>query len=263
MTEETVKKLENCARCGGTHLDLTFKLLTQPVHSDDDGGAAYTHWATCPTNGEPVLMKILQRDKNNRILFNERIFVGEIPPRKDEPIEPKPATLTGTLPKPPPVDRSAITTLHGTSIDELRKQHAEQPVGMHADYIVLTKEERAKGFVRPVRRSYQHVGTAGPEYPLRELTAEEHERYDKYSYYRYEAYPEDSAMSGRFWTKEQLDNVGKGCGAVTTMGRDLAETYARDPDHYGSTFCVRCNKHLPVGKGGEFVWEGEPDRVGT
>lgn len=245
-----VKSLFTCSRCGETHLDLKFGLLTNPVLGND-GKEEYTHWALCPTNGEPILMKVLERDENNRVTFSEPAIV------------PKQATLTGTLPKPPPVDRSAITTLHGTSIDELRKQHAEQPVGMHADYIVLTKEERAKGFVRPVRRSYQHVGTAGPEYPLRELTAEEHERYDKYSYYRYEAYPEDSAMSGRFWTKEQLDNIGKGCGAVTTMGRDLAETYARDPDHYGSTFCVRCNKHLPVGKGGEFVWEGETDRVGT
>lgn len=56
----------------------------------------------------------------------------------------------------PPVDRNAITTLHGTDVDELRVQQAAQPTGQHADYIVLTDEERAKGFVRPVRRSYIH-----------------------------------------------------------------------------------------------------------
>lgn len=28
--------------------------------------------------------------------------------------------------------------------------------GMHKDYWVLSKEERAKGFVRPVRRTYVH-----------------------------------------------------------------------------------------------------------
>jgi len=31
--------------------------------------------------------------------------------------------------------------------------------GMQKGYVVLTAEERAKGFVRPVRRSYLHVGT--------------------------------------------------------------------------------------------------------
>jgi len=47
------------------------------------------------------------------------------------------------------------------------------------------------------------------------------------------------------------------CGAVTTMGRKIAETYARDPYFYGATFCVRCNVHRPLR---EFAWEpdGEP-----
>jgi len=60
-----------------------------------------------------------------------------------------------------PVDRTAITSLHGTPIDELRRQQAAQPVGMHSDYIVLSDEERAKGFVRPVRRTYRHEKCGG------------------------------------------------------------------------------------------------------
>ena len=32
-----------------------------------------------------------------------------------------------------------------------------QPNGMQKAYVVLSKEERAKGFVRPVRRSYRHT----------------------------------------------------------------------------------------------------------
>lgn len=44
------------------------------------------------------------------------------------------------------------------------------------------------------------------------------------------------------------------CGAVTTMGVSIAETYAREPSFYGATYCVRCSKHLPVGDAGEFVW---------
>ena len=87
-----------------------------------------------------------------------------------------------------------------------------RPDGMQESYLVLSDEERAKGFVRPVRRSYLH------------------ER----------------------------------CGGVTTMGTALAETYARQPDFYGGTFCAICHDHYPVGANGEFVWTDAPDeRVGT
>jgi hypothetical protein len=36
-----------------------------------------------------------------------------------------------------------------------------QPDGMQKDYLVLSEEERAKGFVRPVRDSYQHLTCGG------------------------------------------------------------------------------------------------------
>lgn len=85
------------------------------------------------------------------------------------------------------------------------------PDGMQEKYLVLSDEERAKGFVRPVRRSYRHSR----------------------------------------------------CGAVTTMGQAIAETYARDPSFYGGTFCARCGSHFPVGEAGEFVWYGTDLKVGT
>lgn len=136
--------------------------------------------------------------------------------------------------------------------------------GQQQAYLVLSDAERAQGFVRPVRRSYCHVGSPGPRYPLRELTEEEHARYDRYHYVQYEVYPASaSPLTGRYWTQTQLDAVGKGCGAMTTMGRAIAETYARDPRFYGATFCVGCGRHLPVGEYGEFVWEGSEERVGT
>lgn len=56
------------------------------------------------------------------------------------------------------------------------------------------------------------------------------------------------------------------CGTVTTMGQAIAETYAADPSFYGSTYCVRCSMHRPVGVDGEFVWVDQikpDDRVGT
>ena len=140
----------------------------------------------------------------------------------------------------------------------------ETPVAQHDTYLVLSEAERAKGFVRPVRRSYRHVGIAAPAYALRDLTHEETERYSKYGYVKYEEYPKgDSSALGRFWTQKELDSVGRGCGAVTTMGIELAQTYARDPGFYGSTYCVGCSKHRPVGAAGEFVWDGTNERVGT
>jgi hypothetical protein len=99
-----------------------------------------------------------------------------------------------------PVDRTARTLLDGSPVTE---DHREiQPSGMQKDYVVLSVEERAKGFVRPVRRSYKHLK----------------------------------------------------CGATTTMGQALAETYARDPKFYGATFCATCGSHFPVGENGQFVW---------
>ncbi|TFV90429.1 hypothetical protein [Blastococcus sp. CT_GayMR16] len=52
-----------------------------------------------------------------------------------------------------------------------------------------------------------------------------------------------------------------GCGAVTTMGLAIAETYARDPKFYGATYCVGCNMHRPVGADGEFDWDRKGGEV--
>jgi hypothetical protein len=100
--------------------------------------------------------------------------------------------------------------------------------GLNSCYLILSEEERAKGFVRPVRRSYVHVGVGGHEID-----------------------PSDMSKHGR---------TGNACGALTSMGTPLAETYARNPKFYGATFCVGCNKHLPVS---EFVWADTDEVVGS
>lgn len=134
------------------------------------------------------------------------------------------------------------------------------PDGQQKCYLVLSEEERAKGFVRPVRSSYRHVGIR-PKGPTRPLTEEEQNRYPQVGYVAFEEYgPDRDPLVGRYWTQAQLDS---GCGAVTTMGLALAETYARDPKFYGGTFCANCGKHFPVGAEGEFVWEPDGSRVGT
>ena len=135
------------------------------------------------------------------------------------------------------------------------------PDGQKADHWVLPEADRKAGYVRPVRREYKHVGVK-PKNPLRDLTDEEKERYKSYGYVKFEAYPHDpgSAITGRFWTEKQLQS---GCGTVTTMPLACAETYAKKPDAYGSTFCCGCGEYLPVGERGEFVWLDDGTRVGT
>jgi len=128
----------------------------------------------------------------------------------------------------------------------------KEPVPQNEAYLVLSEEERAKGFVRPVRRTYKHVGPQSPKYPLRDLTFHEKQRYGGSGYVKYEIYPEsESPKAGKFWTQDQLDQVGNGCGTETTMALALAETYARSPHFYEATYCVHCGMHKPVS---EFVW---------
>lgn len=51
-TTEMKINIRGCARCGEEHDLLEFKKLQRPV-------GHLTHWALCPTTGEPVLLKIL------------------------------------------------------------------------------------------------------------------------------------------------------------------------------------------------------------
>lgn len=145
--------------------------------------------------------------------------------------------------------------------DDPRLGHGvdNEPVPQNEAYLVLSEEERAKGFVRPVRTAYRHVGQPGPAGLTRPLTDEELLRWPT-QFVCFETYPPERAPAvGRFWSQEQLDAVGRGCGAVTSMALALGETYARDPGFYGATYCTHCAKHLPVI---EFIWlDGE--RVGS
>ena len=47
-----VTNVQTCARCGDNHDLVRFSQLTNPC-----GGL--THWAPCPTNGEPIMLAIV------------------------------------------------------------------------------------------------------------------------------------------------------------------------------------------------------------
>ena len=56
---------------------------------------------------------------------------------------------------PPPVDRTQRQLSDGRP-ETPDHREIDPSTGMQKGYIVLSPEERAKGFVRPVRRSYIH-----------------------------------------------------------------------------------------------------------
>lgn len=136
----------------------------------------------------------------------------------------------------------------------------KRPDGQLKDHWTLPEEDRKKGWVRPLRTNYNHVGIGRPKNPLRDLTEDEHKRYDEYGYVKYEEYPQDAACCGKYWTQAELDKIGKGCGVTTTMPMACAETYAKNPKYYGSTFCCGCGEYFAVR---EFVWSGSTERVGS
>ena len=104
-----------------------------------------------------------------------------------------------------------------------------EPSGQQRCYLVLSDAEIAKGFVRPLRRSYTHLA----------------------------------------------------CGHSTRMAAKLCETYARQPDFYGETFCANCGAHFPLrdyeregvptkkipgtvgGWGYAFTWDEDGEGVGS
>lgn len=107
--------------------------------------------------------------------------------------------------------RLTTTSGHPPSIaDGPAPEPIDPKTGQHRAYWVFTPEERAKGFVRPVRRAYLHKGIK-PKYELRPLTDEEKERYAACGYVGKEDYPDGSpeaagGVTGRFWTQAQLDS---------------------------------------------------------
>ena len=58
---------------------------------------------------------------------------------------------------------SRVLVGSGEPLDESNEaSHRElKPNGQQKDYVILSAEERAKGFVRPVRQTYKHLTCGG------------------------------------------------------------------------------------------------------
>jgi hypothetical protein len=150
---------------------------------------------------------------------------------------------------------------------DLNKEKAN---GQREVYLILSDEERAKGFVRPVRCSYVHVGKQidkSKMIPVDEYWGDDFDEYDEERRRKYKKeygyiyfLPNENKESAVLGTYIKETDLKKGCGTVTTMAQSLAETYARDPKFYGATFCCGCGTHLPVN---EFYWHGTEEEVGS
>lgn len=60
--------VKRCARCGKDHKQLSFTSLTSLIRR----GSRYTHWAPCPTNGEPILMIVTVDAKDEKPAPNKK-----------------------------------------------------------------------------------------------------------------------------------------------------------------------------------------------
>ena len=141
-------------------------------------------------------------------------------------------------------------------------KNGQKEEGQNNCYLVLSEEERAKGFVRPYRDSYIHKGRKYAD-GIRMLDKPEKSDFNGKTYV---AIANIGTSGGAYITQEELDQYNRtggyigGCGTLTKMGAPLSETYARNPHFYGATFCCGCNRHLPVG---EFVWDADGETVGS
>jgi len=62
----TIPKIEGCQRCGETHTNIH-------AHKFDDRsvaivieGLTMTHWANCPTTGDPILINVKHTNQNEK-----------------------------------------------------------------------------------------------------------------------------------------------------------------------------------------------------
>lgn len=166
-----------------------------------------------------------------------------------------------------------------TDPNSLCIKNGQKETGQNDCYLVLSEEERNKGFIRPYRDSYVHRGKkvkkiekngdiCSLEEGLKDMSEDAKTYYSKRNgYAAYLKYPEsESPLVGRFLKQDEYDAINNdkdyvgGCGTLTKMGAALSETYARDPKFYDATFCCGCNTHLPVN---EFVWDSDGEILGS
>lgn len=76
-----------CARCGAdAHYGITYLRLTRPVVL---GAETFTHWAWCPSTGEPILLQVVDGGEDVRMPGDLERLLGGPDPLADDPDAPK------------------------------------------------------------------------------------------------------------------------------------------------------------------------------
>jgi hypothetical protein len=65
-------KIIQCARCEEDHETLEFSKFRRPMI--DDNGTAWSHWAMCPIENAPILLRVTKEDAQQG---REWLMVGE------------------------------------------------------------------------------------------------------------------------------------------------------------------------------------------
>lgn len=50
--------IQNCSRCGGDHVEVAITKLDRPFAPPECAPIQWTHFALCPTNGNPIIVMI-------------------------------------------------------------------------------------------------------------------------------------------------------------------------------------------------------------
>lgn len=97
MSDSLIIDLEGCARClGDGHPGLEFRRLTHPA--DTTRGIIFTHWATCPVNGEPIFYAKLEMEPPP--LAHGKPMVDEAPGEDGRSPLPSAGIVAGSTPTP-------------------------------------------------------------------------------------------------------------------------------------------------------------------
>ena len=66
---EFTTNVKGCARCDADHDGMEFAKLAKPVLGDGTGYGASpalaTHWSTCPTTKEPLLLNVISSESQS------------------------------------------------------------------------------------------------------------------------------------------------------------------------------------------------------
>jgi hypothetical protein len=69
-----------CARCGEDHASVAVRPLDRPMAPPEAAPLAWTHWAPCPTNGQPIMLAWVAPGVVEGDLVNSEVEAGAARP---------------------------------------------------------------------------------------------------------------------------------------------------------------------------------------